>query len=165
MKARVFLAQALDNTLQDHVQSAEGSCELTTQERAQAVASVSAISSAGSVLFSRDGVKLFARGNFAVLQVIAEERDQQGRLAPVVCSLEHTPNAGSVEELWQAMERFAESIGRSFSACRRQAALEALNLFAKKPVARGCLGLFLPVVAIGGIAFLLSQIVRVNKSR
>lgn len=163
MKAKIFFAQALDNTSQDHVQIGEGHGALSTLGREQAVASVSAISSAGSVLFSRDGVKLFAKGNFAVLQVITEERDRQGRLAPVACSLEHDLDGGSADEVWQAMERFAESIGRSFSASTRQAALESLNLFAKKPVARGCLGLFLPAVAIGGLAFLLSRIVRVKK--
>lgn len=162
MKAKVFQAQALDNTSSDHLQLAESRSELSAQAREQAVAFVSSVSSGGSVLFSQDGVKLFANGNFAVLQVISEERDRLGRMAPVVCCLEHIQGEGSVEDVWGAMESFAQSIGRSFSDPKRLAAREALSMFAKKPQGRGCLALLLPGLGLSVVAMLIDLLTRLK---
>lgn len=163
MKATIFQAQALDNNSVDHLQLAENCGELSALVRQQKVAFVSSISSGGSILFSQDGVKLFAKGNFAALQVISEERDQLGRMAPIVCCLEKTQGEGSVEDIWSAMECFAESIGRSFSEPKRVAAQRALSLFAKKPQSRGGLGLLIRLFR--GITILIGRLMWMKDCR
>lgn len=136
MHAKVFQAQALDNSSSDHLRLAESGAELRSPIREQTYSTLIRISAQGSVLYAQDGVKLFVKGNAAVLQVVAEERDRAGRLAPVVCWIEHNtgqgPGAIGVDAVWASLEQFATAIGRSFSEPKRLAAREALEQFEKK---------------------------------
>lgn len=136
MHAKVFQAQALDNRSSDHLRLAEHGVELLSPIREQTYSGMASISAHGTVLFAQDGVKLFVKGSAAVLQVVPEERDYAGRLAPVVCwveqKLEQGSGASGVDAVCASFEQFATAIGRSFSEPKRLATREALELLAKK---------------------------------
>lgn len=136
MWAKAFQAQSLDNSSQDHLRLAGVADELCSPKREQTYSAMAAITTQGEVLFARDGVRLFVKGCSAVLQVVAEERDHAGRLAPVMCWIERDgldvldgPVADSV---WASLVQFSAAIGRSFSESTRSAACGALDLFEKK---------------------------------
>lgn len=145
MRAKVFQAQALDNSSLDYLRLAEHGTELPSPTREQTYSAIASISGQGTVLFAQDGVKLFVKGKAAVLQVVAEERDHAGRLAPVACWIEHDteqgPAANGGDAVWALFERFASAIGRSFSEPKRRAAREALELLAKKQQSQSLIAL------------------------
>jgi hypothetical protein len=145
MHAKVFQAQALDNRSSDHLRLAQQGAELHSPFREQTYSGMASISAQGTLLFAQDGVKLLVKGNAAVLQVIAEERDHAGRLAPVVCWVEQDAGQGSgasgVDAVWASLEQFATAIGRSFSEPTRLAAREALELLAKKQSSQSLIAL------------------------
>lgn len=150
MRAKVFQAQALDNSSSDHLRLAEHGAELRSPIREKTYSGIASISAHGTVLFAQDGVKLIVKGSAAVLQVVAEERDHAGRLAPVVCWVEQDTEQGSgtsgVDAVWASLEQFSVAIGRSFSEPKRLAAREALELLAKKQPSQSLIALAIALV-------------------
>ncbi|WP_313455887.1 hypothetical protein [Stenotrophomonas sp.] len=136
MRAKAFQAQALDNTSEDHLRGADAADELRSPVREQTYSAMAAVSSRGVVLFTKYHVRLFCDGQSAVLQVVTEERDQAGRLAPVMCWVEHDGCGQSarqdIDGVWTSLVQFAAAIDRSFSDTTHQAACEALEAFEKK---------------------------------
>lgn len=163
MHAKVFQAQALDNSSSDYLRLAEHSAELRSPIREQTYSGMASISAQGTVLFAQDGVKLFVKGNAAVLQVVAEERDHAGRLAPVVCwveqDTEQSSRASGVDAVWTSLEQFATAIGRSFSEPKRLAAREALELLAKKQPSQGLIALAIALLQREWAAWLKRMLV------
>jgi len=166
MHAKVFQAQALDNSSPDHLRLAANGVELRSPVREQAYSGMVDISTQGTVLFAQDGVKLFVKGNAAVLQIVAEERDHSGRLAPVVCWVEQDAEQGleenNVDAVLGSFERFAITIGRSFSETKRLAAREALELLAKKRPSQSLIALAIALLQ-RGLAVWIKRLVKTLK--
>lgn len=141
MQAKAFQAQSLDNSSPDHLRLAGAAEELRGSARAQVYSTMAGISSQGKLLFAQDGVRLLFKGNSAVLQVVPEERDKAGRLAPVMCWIEQDGVDASkpqpADAVWSSIADFSAAIGRSFSASTRSAVGEALELFEKKKSTSG----------------------------
>lgn len=136
MQAKAFQAQPLDNRSPDLLRLAGSLDELRGPAREQTYSAMADISSRGETLFFQDGVRLVAKGSSAVLQVVPKERDDAGRLAPIMCWVETaSPDAaaaGDVDAVWASVLRFSEAIGRSFTDNTRSAVCGALDVFEKK---------------------------------
>ncbi len=142
-KVKACFAQALDNVSPDHVVldglvlPVHAECE-----RREACTLVSSVSVRGEKIFELDGVRLFLAGPLYVLEVMPQERDVANRAAPIVFCIarDDDDSAGFVIE---AVQNFAESIGRTINADRIRSVTMALDMLIKKKRPRGCLLPFL----------------------
>lgn len=136
MQTKAFQAQSLDNRSPDLLRLAGSLDELRGPAREQTYSAMADISSLGETLFSQDGVRLVAKGGSAVLQVVPKERDEAGRLAPIICWVETGASdaaaAGDADAVWASVLRFSEAIGRSYTDTTRSAVYGALDVFKKK---------------------------------
>lgn len=136
-----FWAQALDNTSPDHFDMrGEPLAPDDSAARQEIVSRVSRVARSGSRVFQRDGVRLLADGRHFVVEVASVQRDEAGRIAPVVCYGSCSRNDTlPVDETVVAIVEFAAGIGRSVHPEHVELIHAALSAQQKK-VRRGRLG-------------------------
>ncbi len=131
----IFWAQALDNTSPDHLK-VRGKALLANDEfgRQQAVSDVTRVIKSGSRVFERQGLRLTADSRNYVLELPSNERDQVGRIAPIVCygDTESLLKQGSESEVLNELQNFAEEISRALSDGHLEIAMQAFDVLKKK---------------------------------
>jgi hypothetical protein len=119
MEKFTFWAQALDNSSPDHMDKrGEELSPDDSYHRNEVVALVSAVVKRGTRVFESNGVQLTVDKHHFVLEVPSAERDQAGRIAPIVCYGNYDPVMQSVGNAFGAsvavgLHDFATRIGRS----------------------------------------------------
>jgi hypothetical protein len=114
-----YWAQALDNSSSDHIVAlGEELSPDDSEGRQHAVSQVSDVIRGGTCIFEEDGVRLTADQRHFVLEIPSEQRDQVGRIAPIVCYGHYDRAQNNV--LWASvaagLRDFSRHIGRSLQS-------------------------------------------------
>ena len=158
MKQFIFWAQALDNTSPDHVEMrGQVLSPDDAVEREKAASTVADIIRRGSAVYQEGHFKLTVCKNRFVLEVPSVQRDNAGRVAPLVCCGEYRSRDLDILEhaVASALDRFAQGIEREIDSSQRNSIGPAFAVLKKKSVSgrRGCL------MALGAAVILLIVVV------
>jgi hypothetical protein len=160
----VYWAQALDNASPDQIdlRGEELSSEDTIR-RQEAVSMVSSVVKSGWRIFSEGGVQLTADGHRFVAEVPSAQRDEAGRIAPIVCCGEYGNRIDEVfvESVAVGIDDFAHRIGRTIDPEHFKITRRAFAVLKKKASMRKRVRVF----GIGALAFVLLALVYVFTSR
>jgi len=135
----IYWAQSLDNTSPDHIY--KGNKKLLPKDniqRQEAVSHVSKIVMSGSRIFDKRGVRLTESAQFFVVEVLSEERDQAGRIAPLICCgpYELTKSDALSASVIKGLDNFARQIGRNILPEHLELVSEVFKIFKKKIFAK-----------------------------
>ena len=111
-----FWAQALDNSSLDHIEMrGEELLPVDSKRRERAVSLMSSVMKSGTRVFQNMGVQLTANDQQFVIEVPSAQRDQAGRIAPIVCYGEYNSAAGAAlgVSVVAGLEAFRKRIGRN----------------------------------------------------
>jgi len=131
----ILSAQALDNVSSDPVSFyGEQLGPDDAARRQQAQSSISDVTANGKVVHEQDGVQLKTYRKHFVLEVWSAERDEAGRIAPIVCYGDYgaTPEQELGSKAATAVEDFATRIGRSLEAGHFELARSSFDVLKKK---------------------------------
>ncbi len=114
-------------------------------ERTAAAQQIADISQGGRVLFDRDGAKLTRRGDWIMIKVHANERDDRDRLSPIICwgRLSGTDLDSFGAEALSGLDVFARSVGRTIKVAHRDAISHALHAERRRAISKPIAGLLL----------------------
>lgn len=130
-----FWAQALDNVSPDAIEfSGETLAPDDSARRQKVVSSVSLTVRNGREIFDSDGVRLIVDRQHFVMEVNSAERDQAGRIAPIVCFGHYDQgDVGSISsEVSLGLAAFAKQIGRNIESAQHEAILASFAQLKKK---------------------------------
>ena len=133
MQSLSFWAQALDNTSPDHFMQDEHMLDDDSQGRQGIAQSVSRVKSNGSRAYDESGVILVVHRTEFVLEFPCEERDDSGRVSPIVCHGTFGDRASAELNAFVINEakRFALEAHRPLSEATQSNMTEALGALKK----------------------------------
>jgi hypothetical protein len=130
IRESAFWAQALDNLSADNIEVCGWQGE--TLSRQQVVSLITSVVRSGTRIFDELGVQLTADSYRFVLEVPCVQRDQGGRVAPIVCLGEYAFYPFEYDERGkstvEALDAFAKSIGREIERQKSECALKAFDV-------------------------------------
>ena len=129
-----YWAQALDNTSADYIFL--GNIALIPEkisQRQEIVSSISKVTTSGSLIYQDGGVKLTEFKKRVVMEVDTCQRDNLGRLAPLVACFDADINIDTsfIDYICSDVLNFAQRINRSISPDDSAKMLLALNQLKK----------------------------------
>lgn len=110
-----FLAQNLDNVSANHIVVEGVTLPPNDPQRQEITKLVSDVSLRGAKV-EGDGFALYVFGSAFVIRAIPQEKDNVGRISPILCYglFPETPSDSWVLDLIENFERFANEINRNF---------------------------------------------------
>lgn len=161
----IFWAQAIDNTLPDHIEcGGELLAPAEVERRQQAVSNVSGVIKAGNKIFDENGVRLTVDKGRFVLEVFSVERDIAGRLAPIVCfsSYDSTDIDTYSATVISCLEDFAKRIERNIPAAHQLLVKNSFKELKKKswaaPIVRTA-WMSLVMLALFMLVYMMSHLI------
>jgi hypothetical protein len=126
-----FWAQALDNLSADEMEIREEDLS-----RDQVASLSTSVARSGTKIYNEVGVQLVANDHLFVLEVPCAQRDQAGRIAPIVCFGEYNFGGFGDEDrgelVVKALNEFANHIGRTIEARHCDIVQEAFSTLEKR---------------------------------
>lgn len=142
-KVLAVFAQALDNHSDDHVfMEGRRLPSRAAAERQQASSLISTVTSEGDKVFESEGVELFCSGPLCVIEIVSEELDAAGRLAPISVCID-LAGADQIADVVRQLTEISHSIDRTISSACLDVVSQALTEEQKKKRPMGCLFPFL----------------------
>jgi len=142
-KVLAVFAQALDNHSDDHVfMEGRHLPSRAAAERQQASNLISTVTSEGGKVFESEGVELFCSGPLCVIEIVSEELDSAGRLAPISVCID-LAGADQIADVVRQLTKISHSIDRTISSAYLDVVTQALTEEQKKKRPMGCLFPFL----------------------
>jgi len=142
-KVLAVFAQALDNHSDDHVfMEGRHLPSRAAAERQQASNLISTVTSEGDKVFESEGVEVFCSGPLCVIEIVSEELDAAGRLAPISVCID-LAGADQIADVVRQLTEIAHSIDRTISSAYLDVVSQALTEEQKKKRPMGCLFPFL----------------------